>query len=182
MPIGKISLHCCLSGKLLTETGLFQQSNSDCYKYGLKSLLNKKNYTFNQMVVPVYFPIVGADWGKERVKLQQLLWESQPPVGAPLWCLWFLGGSDGKETACSAGDLGLTPESGRSPGGWLGSPLQYSGLENSMDGSLAGYSPWGRKQSGTAEQLSRHAWSLGAWHPVWWYALVMNAHTSALLS
>ena len=42
-------------------------------------------------------------------------------------------GSDGKEAACSAGDLGLIPGSGRSPGGGHGNPLQYSGLENSMD-------------------------------------------------
>ena len=42
-------------------------------------------------------------------------------------------GSDSKEAACSAGDLGLIPGSGRSPGGGHGNPLQYSGLENSMD-------------------------------------------------
>ena len=43
------------------------------------------------------------------------------------------GGSDGKESACNAGDLGLSPGSGRSPGEGNGNPLQYSGLENSMD-------------------------------------------------
>ena len=47
--------------------------------------------------------------------------------------LGFPGGSDSKETACNAGDLGLTPGLGRSPGGGKGYPLQYSGLENSMD-------------------------------------------------
>ena len=45
----------------------------------------------------------------------------------------FPGGSDGKESACNAGDLGLIPGSGRSPGGGNGNPLQYSCLENSMD-------------------------------------------------
>ena len=45
----------------------------------------------------------------------------------------FPGGSDGKESACSAGDLGLIPGLGRSPGEGNGYPLQYSGLENSMD-------------------------------------------------
>ena len=45
----------------------------------------------------------------------------------------FLGGSDGKESACKAGDLGLIPGLGRSPGGEHGNPLQYSGLESSMD-------------------------------------------------
>ena len=45
----------------------------------------------------------------------------------------FLGGSDGKESACNAGDPGSVPESGRSPGEGNGYPLQYSCLENSMD-------------------------------------------------
>ena len=39
----------------------------------------------------------------------------------------------GKESVCSAGDAGLIPVSGRSPGGGYGSPLQYSCLENPMD-------------------------------------------------
>ena len=42
-------------------------------------------------------------------------------------------GSDGKESACKAGDLGLIPGLGRSPGDGNGYPLQYSGLENSMN-------------------------------------------------
>ena len=46
----------------------------------------------------------------------------------------FPGGSDGKESACSAGDPGLIPGLGRSPGEGNGNPLQYSCLENSMDG------------------------------------------------
>jgi len=47
--------------------------------------------------------------------------------------LGFPGGSDGKEPVCSAGDQGLIPESGRSPGEGNDNPLQYSYLENSMD-------------------------------------------------
>ena len=39
------------------------------------------------------------------------------------------GGSDGKESICNAGDLGLIPGLGRSPGEGKGYPLQYSGLE-----------------------------------------------------
>ena len=45
----------------------------------------------------------------------------------------FSGGSAGKESACNAGDLGSILGLGRSPGEGNGSPLQYSGLENSMD-------------------------------------------------
>ena len=70
---------------------------------------------------------------------------------APYWMYWmhiikfwwikrcimikpgFLGGSNGKESACNAGDLGSIPGSGISPGERNGNPLQYSCLENSMD-------------------------------------------------
>ena len=69
--------------------------------------------------------------------------------------LGFPGGSDGKESACCVRDLGLIPELGRSPGKGRGNPLQYSCLDN-LHGqrSLAGYSPWGRKELDTTEGLS----------------------------
>ena len=51
--------------------------------------------------------------------------------------LGFPGGSAGKESARNVRDLGSIPGLGRSPGGRHGNPLQYSGLENSMD-----YSSW----------------------------------------
>ena len=47
--------------------------------------------------------------------------------------LGFPGGSAGKESAYNAGDMGLIPGLGRSPGGGKGYLLQYSSLENSMD-------------------------------------------------
>jgi len=46
----------------------------------------------------------------------------------------FPGGSDGKASAYNAGDPALIPGSGRSPGEGNGNPLQYSCLENPMDG------------------------------------------------
>ena len=60
----------------------------------------------------------------------------------------------------NAGDSGLIPGSGRSPGGRNSSPLQYSCLGNPMDRrSLVGYSPWGckriRHSLATKEQVSR---------------------------
>ena len=45
----------------------------------------------------------------------------------------FPGGSDSKESACNAGDPGLIPGLGRSPGERNGNPLQYSCLENPMN-------------------------------------------------
>ena len=65
--------------------------------------------------------------------------------------LGFPGGSDGKEFTCNA-DLDSIPVLGRSPGGEHGNPLQYSCLENPHgQRSLAGYSPWGHKESDTTE-------------------------------
>ena len=55
-----------------------------------------------------------------------------------LFCLYlgidlaFPRGSDGKKSGCNAGDLGLIPGLGRSPGGGHGKPLQYSCLKNPM--------------------------------------------------
>ena len=59
----------------------------------------------------------------------------------------FPGGSDSKESACNAGDLGSIPGLGRSPGEGKGYPLWYSGLENSVHG---------HKESDTTERLSLH--------------------------
>ena len=64
------------------------------------------------------------------------------------------GGSDGKESACKAGDAGLIPGLGRSPGEGNGNPLQYSCLENPHEQrSLVGYSPWDHKGSDIIERL-----------------------------
>ena len=68
----------------------------------------------------------------------------------------FPGGSDGKESAYNTGDPGSIPGSGRSPGegnGWLPTPVFLPG-EFHGQRSLAGYSPWGHKESDTTEQLT----------------------------
>ena len=63
----------------------------------------------------------------------------------------FPGGSDGEESACKVGDLGLTPGSGRSPGRVHGNPLQYSCFSGKSQGqrNLVGYSLWGHKEPDT---------------------------------
>ena len=70
-------------------------------------------------------------------KSQTRLSSLSPVLGLALpgrkWFLGFPGGSDGKESACSAGNLGSITGLGRFPGERNSSPLQYSGLENSMD-------------------------------------------------
>ena len=72
-----------------------------------------------------------------------------------------LGGSDHKEFACNAGDLGSIPGLGRSPGGGHDNPFQCSCLENPHgQRNLAGYSLRSRKESGVAEWLTLSHFSL----------------------
>ena len=64
----------------------------------------------------------------------------------------FPGGSDGKESTFSAGDLDLISGLGRFPGEGHDNPLRYSCLENPHEQrSLVGYSPWGCKESDMTE-------------------------------
>ena len=74
--------------------------------------------------------------------------ESKSPTGGRL--PRELGG---KDIPANAGDADSIPKSGRSPGEGSGSPLQYSCLENSMDGG-AWRAPWGAQESDTTERLS----------------------------
>ena len=79
---------------------------------------------------------------RSRSSNRNLLW-TQVPIGklvAEFYIntyvhasMGFPCGSADKESACNAGDLGLIPWLGRSPGEGEGYPLQYSGLENFMD-------------------------------------------------
>ena len=64
--------------------------------------------------------------------------------------LGFPGGSEVKTSACNAEDLGLIPGSGRSPGEGNGNPLQYSCLENPMDGGA-----WWATVHGVAKSQTR---------------------------
>ena len=69
-------------------------------------------------------------------------------------------------SACNVGDLGSIPGLGRSPGEGNGNPLQYSCLENPMDGGAW----WGRKELDTTERLHSLTHSLTTltnhWQPV----------------
>ena len=86
----------------------------------------------------------------QETPVRFLDWEDPLEKGAATHSsnLGFPFGSDGKESTCKVGDLGLIPGLGRSPGGGHGNPLQYSCLENSHgQRSLMGYSSWGRKDT-----------------------------------
>ena len=72
----------------------------------------------------------------------------------------FPSGSDSKESTYNAGDLGLIPGLGRSPGEGNGNPLQYSCLENSMDRGAWRVIVLGLQRVG-------HDWVTNTWRAVW---------------
>ena len=82
----------------------------------------------------------------------------KPSFNAPLNPIspLFPSGSDGKESSCNAGDQGLIHGSGRCPGEGSFYSLQYPCLGNpkNRQRSLVGHSPWGQKESDTAERLT----------------------------
>ena len=70
-------------------------------------------------------------------------------------CIWgFPSSSDGKESACSAGDLGAIPGLERSPGEGHGNPLQISCLENPMDKGAWWATAHGVTESDMTKQLT----------------------------
>ena len=101
---------------------------------------------------------------RDRLKKKK----TTPPISLPFSCvlnggeraianirmsfmaIGFHCGSAGQESTCNVEDLGSILGLGSSPGEGKGYPLQYSGLENSMDWN----GPWGHKESDMTEQLS----------------------------
>ena len=94
--------------------------------------------------------------------------------------LSFPGGSDGKESACSAGDPGSIPRSGRSTGEGHGNPLQYSCLENPIDREAWRATVHGATKSRTQQSYNTFTSTLWAAHlfrgsePSWWGPLLVN--------
>ena len=88
------------------------------------------------------------------------------------------GGSDSRESACNAGDLGLIPGSGSSPGEGIGNPLQYSSaslvaqtvknppaMQETWVGSLGWEDPL---EEGMATQYNILAWRIPMDRGAWW--------------
>ena len=71
-------------------------------------------------------------WVGDPINWRTTILQSFPYIVSSVTYKW-LGSSDGKESACNTGDLGLIPEAKRSPGEENGYQLKYSCLENSMD-------------------------------------------------
>ena len=95
----------------------------------------------------------------------------------------FRGGSYSKEPACNAGNPGLIPGSGRSSGEGDAYPLQYSGLENSMNrGAWWVTVHRGRKELNMTEQLTLSLFSFITWHGWFWVPEVYMHDQSKFLS
>ena len=88
----------------------------------------------------------------------------------------FPCGSTGKEPTCNAGDLGLIPGLGRSPGEGKGYTLQYSGLENSMDYIVRGVTKsWTRLSEWTELNWAelKHCAGLPGGSVAWWLMICL---------
>ena len=99
---------------------------------------------------PVCFSLAGRYWF-----FRPMPWSSPPSSTQDIFFDYFPcfpGGSDSKESACNAGDLGSISGSGRFPGEGNGYPLECSCLENPMDRG-AWQAPWGHQGLDTTERL-----------------------------
>ena len=125
----------------------------------------RKEYSFD-LHTCLIAQVVKNPPAMQQTLVRFLGWEDPLAKGqATLVFLGFSCGSAGKESDCNVGDLGLIPELGKSPGEGKGYPLQYSGLENSMDYIVHGVA---RSQTQVTEHTHthkyhevRHAWSKG---------------------
>ena len=97
-----------------------------------------------------------AEQGSGEIKKGRgILSQSQEESKAGLCAWWgFPGGSDGKESACNAGDLGSIPDLGRALGEGNGYPLQDSCLKNPMDRGAQQAAAHGAAELETTERLS----------------------------
>ena len=111
--------------------------------YGVIYLLGIDIWREESTVSPLYLHIHEFNQRMENIWKKKILWSSRKQtwifhsssiiyIALTLY-LGFPGGTDSKESDCSAWDMGLIPGSGRSPGEGSGHPFQDSCLENPMD-------------------------------------------------
>ena len=116
----------------LWNTGVWVENGVNREGHGSRSLLwifdgRRFSRSRRDYITPSYMQ------GHLRHQSVFLLKYWDPNLNKLYYITGFPGGSDGEESAGSAGDLGLVPGSGRCPGEGNGNPLQYSCLENSME-------------------------------------------------
>ena len=147
----------CLTGISLSYSKAERRSNVQNREYGV---------TLGCHVI--FFHVLSIrDWSwmfnmYEFIKLSNFLhnhfqiWEIK--ISSSLRKIDFPGGSDGKASAYNVGDLGSIPGSGRSPGEGNGNLLQYSCLENPMDGGA-----W----QATVHEVAKSWWRLSNFTFTW---------------
>ena len=118
-PLG-VSFHLLIEDQDLVLSAILVPSDSNQF------MLCPWAMSFFQKLCPAPFP---------PVTVGRIPWRR----GSTPVFLGFPSASPGKESACSAGDLGLISGLGRSPGKQKDYPLQYSGLENSMGLQTVGH-------------------------------------------
>ena len=105
-----------------------------CTPRNMEETVTYLSYSYVLIITNSCIDIEALKRSLDKNQLQNLWGSLQSENVSFLLQNWgFPGGSDGKESACNAGDQGLVPKSGRSPGEGNGCPLQYSCLESSKD-------------------------------------------------
>ena len=127
---GKSSTHCCPH-----QTISYPWHFHNCFYYFLVNVSRVFLYMCRQIGICVYMCVCIYLYNVYVYVYKYILHTQYTHIINIHSCTTseFLGGSDGEETACSAGDLGSISGSRRSPGEGNVYPLQYSCLENSMD-------------------------------------------------
>ena len=151
--IGTAKILPSISHRILsTHSSLASEHTLCSIKYRHSSCISANGRTNWAVAVLVYYCLIPEEMcsSQDSFTFLHILWNDYlPPAIIPSY------GSDGKESACSGGDLGSVPRSGRSPGERKSYPFQYSCLRNSMDREA-----WwatvhgGHKELNTAERLT----------------------------
>ena len=141
---------------------------SPCPKFD--SWVGKFPWRRDRILTPVFLGLPGGSKGKDCLQCRRPQfnpWVGKIPGGGH-------GNSLSKESACNVGDLGLVPGLGRSHGKGKDYPLQYSGLENSMDSIVHGVAKHRTRLSDFHTQMIKNhpamqdtwVWSLGLEDPL----------------
>ena len=135
LPISGVSAPCRLNPSLCSLYPFSLHVLQDitmCLPQFLQKRNKKPKVSFNSTSSTTFFFSSQSSPGYTSPVCQDVITSSAKDTSTPL--LDFPGGSDGKASVYNAGDLGLFPGLGRFPGEGNGNPLQYSCLENPMNG------------------------------------------------